>query len=79
MPKENMSKLGIHRVTCQKVFLKTFKKLDLIGTNILTPLPTHPPHTHTHTHTQATFVERLYARSSFQKLMAMNICMFWIF
>lgn len=51
MPKENMSKLGIHRVTCQKVFLKTFKKLDLIGTNILTPLPTHPPHTHTHTYT----------------------------
>lgn len=50
MPKENMSKLGIHRVTCQKVFLKTFKKLDLIGTTILTPLPTHPPHTHTHTH-----------------------------
>lgn len=50
MPKENMSKLGIHRVTCQKVLLKTFKKLDLIGTNILTPPPTHPPLTHTHIH-----------------------------
>lgn len=57
MPKENKSKLGIHRVTCQKVLLKTFKKLDLIGTNILTPPPTHPPLSHTHT--QATFVERL--------------------
>lgn len=46
MTKENMSKLGIHRVTCLKYLLNTFKKLDWIGTNILTP-PLPPPHTHT--------------------------------